>query len=154
MRAVNAALSTLRLRSGCGSNRLFLLGEVFFISPKWKGRDYRIIDSRGGQNTPTSKKSTSTPVAKERKEKMRRRNFCKVCGVSLLAIPFLNHDFTVSSNGAIAAGEAVPWIQGSPYLGHSDCRMDFHGLSLPETLEEITHFRTSEPWRRKILFSL
>lgn len=46
------------------------------------------------------------------------------------------------------------WIHGSPYLGHSDFRRDFRGLTPEEARREIVHFRTAEPWRRKILFRI
>ncbi len=46
------------------------------------------------------------------------------------------------------------WIHGSPYLGHSDFRRDFRGLTPEEARREIVHFRTAEPWRRMILFRI
>lgn len=50
--------------------------------------------------------------------------------------------------------DSMLWIHGSPYIGHSDYRRDFRGLTPEEARREIIHFRTAEPWRRKILFRL
>ncbi len=50
--------------------------------------------------------------------------------------------------------DAGLWIHGSPYAGHSDFRRDFRGLTPEEARLEIAHFRTAEPWRRKILFRI
>lgn len=50
--------------------------------------------------------------------------------------------------------ESMLWIHGSPYLGHSDFKRDFRGLTPEEARREIIHFRTAEPWRRKILFRI
>ena len=85
---------------------------------------------------------------------MRRRDFCIVCGLGLSAVPFVNARSFVSPETVTADVEKAVWIHGSPYLGHADCRMDFHGLRYPEVWKEVTHFRTSEPWRRAILFKL
>jgi len=84
---------------------------------------------------------------------MLRRDFIKVTGLGLLALPVLGFDSPGPSPPA-ASREAAIWIHGSPYLGHSDFKRDFRGLSPAEIRQQITHFRTDEPWRRAILFGL
>ena len=83
---------------------------------------------------------------------MLRRDFCKVSGMSLLALPVLRFDLRHPSPPG--PRESALWIHGSPYLGHSDYRRDFRGLSADEIKQEIVHFRTAEPWRRMVLFEL
>jgi hypothetical protein len=83
---------------------------------------------------------------------MLRRDFCKVSGMCFLALPVLRFDpINPSPPGP---RESSLWIHGSPYLGHSDYRRDFRGLSANEIRLEIAHFRTAEPWRRMVLFEL
>jgi hypothetical protein len=50
--------------------------------------------------------------------------------------------------------ECELWNQGSPYLGNSDRRSSFHGLSFEEARQQLVHYRTVAPWRRKQLFRL
>jgi hypothetical protein len=83
---------------------------------------------------------------------MLRRDFCKVSGMCFLAYPILRLDWLDPSPPE--PGETGLWIHGSPYLGHSDYRKDFRGLSQDEIKLEIVHFRTAEPWRRMALFEL
>lgn len=83
---------------------------------------------------------------------MLRRTFIKLSGAGLVALPFLQ--FNISGSAFPDPRESSLWIHGSPYLGHSDLRWDFRGLSPSEIQAEIAHFRTAEPWRRKILFQV
>ena len=86
---------------------------------------------------------------------MLRRDFCKISGMGLLACPVLRFDsLDPSPPPAPAPRETILWIHGSPYLGHSDFRRDFRGLTPEETKYQLAHFRTDEPWRRAILFGL
>jgi hypothetical protein len=86
---------------------------------------------------------------------MIRRDFLKVSGIGLLALPLIKFDTPETNvSEGLGPGETMFWIHGSPYLGHSDYREDFRGLSTEEIIQEITHFRTAEPWRRTILFKL
>jgi len=83
---------------------------------------------------------------------MLRRDFFKLTASSLLVLPLMKLDnFCVREP---AQRESSLWIQGSPYLGHSDYRHDFRELTPDEIRHEIVHFRTEEPWRRMILFGL
>jgi hypothetical protein len=83
---------------------------------------------------------------------MLRRDFCKVSGMSLLALPVLGfHSLGPNRPGPRETGF---WVHGSPYLGHSDFKKDFRGLTPDEIHREIIHFRTAEPWRRAVLFRL
>jgi len=83
---------------------------------------------------------------------MLRRDFFKLTASSLLVLPLMKLDnFWVTEP---AQRESSLWIQGSPYLGHSDYRHDFRELTPDEIRHEIVHFRTEEPWRRMILFGL
>ena len=84
---------------------------------------------------------------------MLRRDFLKTTGMGLLSLPVLGVDSLSPSPPAVLRESAI-WIHGSPYLGHSDFKKDFHGLSPAEIKKQITHFRTAEPWRRAILFGL
>ena len=84
---------------------------------------------------------------------MLRRDFLKVTGIGLLTLPVLGFD-SLSPSASVVAGESAIWIHGSPYLGHSDFKRDFRGLSPAEIRQQITHFRTDEPWRRAMLFEL
>ena len=84
---------------------------------------------------------------------MLRRDFVKVTGMGLLTLPVLGHN-SLGPSPPAGAGESAIWIHGSPYLGHSDFKRDFRGLSPAEIKQQITHFRTDEPWRRAILFGL
>lgn len=83
---------------------------------------------------------------------MLRRNFIKISGTGLLALPFMK----LSSFGSKSPGyrNSSLWIHGSPYLGHADYRKNFRGLSADEIQKELVHFRTADPWRRAILFKL
>ena len=83
---------------------------------------------------------------------MLRRDFLKIGGVSLMAMPLMR--FAASERRPPDKRESALWVHGSPYLGHSDYRKDFRGLSPYEIRKEIIHFRTAEPWRRMILFAL
>ncbi len=83
---------------------------------------------------------------------MLRRDFCKISGLCLLALPALGWDSPGPSPPW--ERESALWIHGSPYLGNSDYRKDFRGLSPDEIQNEVIHFRTEEPWRRAILFGL
>jgi hypothetical protein len=86
---------------------------------------------------------------------MMRRDFLKVSGIGLLALPLIKFDsLETNVSEGLAQRETSLWIHGSPYLGHSDYRKDFRGLSPEEIKQEIAHFRTAEPWRRMILFKL
>ena len=84
---------------------------------------------------------------------MLRRDFFKVTGMGLLTLPILGFD-SLSPSPPTGPGESPIWIHGSPYLGHSDFKRDFHGLSPSEIKQQIAHFRTDEPWRRAMLFEL
>jgi hypothetical protein len=84
---------------------------------------------------------------------MLRRDFLVVTGIGLLASPLLGFHSTRPSPPACPRETAI-WIHGSPYLGHSDFKRDFRGLSPAEIRRQIIHFRTDEPWRRTILFEL
>lgn len=84
---------------------------------------------------------------------MRRRDFLKASAAGLAASSVLPSWAKDSFGAAGPAGsDSSLWIHGSPYLGHSDFRRDFRGLTPEEARSEITHFRTDEPWRRRILF--
>lgn len=83
---------------------------------------------------------------------MLRRDFFKLTAAGFLVLPLMRWSyFGVSKPGP---RESSLWIQGSPYLGHSDYRHDFRELTPDEIRQEIVHFRTEEPWRRMILFGL
>jgi hypothetical protein len=84
---------------------------------------------------------------------MRRREFFRVSGMCLLAFPVLRPSWP-APGGPPGPRESAVWIHGSPYLGHSDFRASFRGLSPEGIKREIVHFRTAEPWRRKVLFAL
>lgn len=84
---------------------------------------------------------------------MLRRDFLKVAGMGVLASPVLGYHSPGPSLPA-RLGKPTIWIHGSPYLGHSDFKRDFRGLSPTEIRQQIVHFRTDEPWRRMILFEL
>jgi hypothetical protein len=84
---------------------------------------------------------------------MWRRDFLKITGMGLLSLPVLGFD-SLGSSPPTVSGESAIWIHGSPYLGHSDFKRDFRGLSPDEIRQQIIHFRTDEPWRRAILFGL
>lgn len=84
---------------------------------------------------------------------MLRRDFLKIIGMGLLSLPVLGLD-SLGPSPPIASRESAIWIHGSPYLGHSDFKRDFRGLSPDEIKQQIIHFRTDEPWRRAILFGL
>ncbi len=88
---------------------------------------------------------------------MRRRDFLKG-SVAVLAASAVVQTWPRASFGAPdldpGSVESALWIHGSPYLGHSDFRSDFRGLEPEEARREIIHFRTAEPWRRKILFRI
>jgi hypothetical protein len=84
---------------------------------------------------------------------MLRRDFFKLTGMGLLTLPILGFD-SLGPSPPAAPRESAIWIHGSPYLGHSDFKGDFHGLSPAEVRQQIIHFRTAEPWRRAILFEL
>jgi len=86
---------------------------------------------------------------------MLRRDFIKVGGAGLAALPLLSFD----SPGdrltlAPESRESTLWIHGSPYAGHADPRSSFRGLTPAEVRAQIVHFRTAEPYRRTILFKL
>ena len=86
---------------------------------------------------------------------MRRRDFLKVSAAGMAASSLLPGWAKPSFGEADPAGsDSTLWLHGSPYLGHSDFRRDFRGLTPDEARLEIAHFRTDEPWRRKILFRL
>ncbi len=88
---------------------------------------------------------------------MRRRDFLCLTGATLAAasvIPVLSGTSRSDPPKTQSPHETSLWIHGSPYLGHSDLRPDFRGLTPDEARLEIAHFRTDEPWRRKILFQL
>jgi hypothetical protein len=88
----------------------------------------------------------------QRRFNMLRRDFFKLTASSLLVLPLMKlNNFSVRKP---AQRESSLWIQGSPYLGHSDYRHDFRELTPDEIKHEIVHFRTEEPWRRMILFGL
>lgn len=83
---------------------------------------------------------------------MLRRDFFKLTAAGFLVLPLMKWEsFRFSEPGP---KESSLWIQGSPYLGHSDYRHDFRELTPAEIRHEIVHFRTEEPWRRMILFGL
>jgi len=84
---------------------------------------------------------------------MLRRDFCKISGMCLLIYPALKLS-GLASGSPPGPRESGLWIHGSPYLGHSDFRSNFRGLSQDEIKKEIVHFRTAEPWRRMALFEL
>lgn len=84
---------------------------------------------------------------------MLRRDFFKITGTCLLSLPVLGFDF-LGPDPSPGPKESSLWIHGSPYLGHSDFRTDFRGLSPAEIKYELAHFRTDEPWRKAILFEL
>lgn len=84
---------------------------------------------------------------------MLRREFCKVSGMCLMAYPVLRLGW-LDPDSPPGPRESGLRIHGSPYLGHSDYRNDFRGLSPDEITQEIVHFRTAEPWRRMALFGL
>lgn len=86
---------------------------------------------------------------------MRRRDFLKgsLAGLAASAIlPVWNNDTYGAADPD--PSDSTLWIHGSPYLGHSDFRRDFRGLTPDEARREIIHFRTAEPWRRNILFRI
>jgi hypothetical protein len=73
--------------------------------------------------------------------------------MGLLSMPILGF-VTLSPGPPSFPRESAIWVHGSPYLGHSDFKRDFRGLSPAEIEQQIAHFRTAEPWRRAILFGL
>lgn len=86
---------------------------------------------------------------------MLRRDFLKgsLAGLAASALlPVLNKDTYGADDPELS--DSVLWLHGSPYLGHSDFRRDFRGLTPDKARLEIVHFRTDEPWRRKILFRI
>lgn len=84
---------------------------------------------------------------------MKRRDFLKIGGVGLLSIPFSRLFGSPPPQPPVSVKpEETLWIHGSPYLGHSDLRENFRGMSPKEIRLQIGHFRTPEPWRRKMLF--
>jgi hypothetical protein len=83
---------------------------------------------------------------------MLRRNFLKIGGTGLMAVPLLR--FTAFQRRPPDRRESSLWVHGSPYLGHSDYKRNLRGLSPDEIRQELVHFRTAEPWRRMILFAL
>ena len=86
---------------------------------------------------------------------LQRREFCKIGGLGLLTFPFLPTRWSMEPQPSSLRGpEQTLWFHGSPYLGHSDFRRDFRGLDPCEIRLQIAHFRTAEPWRRKMLFNL
>jgi len=86
---------------------------------------------------------------------MQRREFCKIGGFGLMAIPFLPSRLSGQPQPPVPGKpEQILWIHGSPYLGHSDLRQDFRGLDPTDIRLQIAHFHTAEPWRRKMLFKL
>lgn len=91
---------------------------------------------------------------------MRRRDFLCLTGATLAAasvVPALSGTSPSDLRNPQSSGspqETSLWIHGSPYLGHSDLRPSLRGLTPEEARLEIAHFRTDEPWRRKILFQL
>ena len=85
---------------------------------------------------------------------MLRREFCKIFGLSCMALPFAGHSFSRNIRSRQAITESEPWFHGSPYLGHSDRRISLHGLTQGQVWQEIVHFRTAEPWRQRILFKI
>jgi len=88
---------------------------------------------------------------------MRRRDFLKA-SAAVVAASAVVPAWPGASFGAPdldpGSVESALWIHGSPYLGHSDFKGDFRGLKPEEARREIIHFRTAEPWRRKILFRI
>jgi hypothetical protein len=85
---------------------------------------------------------------------MLRREFCINSCLVLAAAAFLRTRASVPCRAEPPGPEEEPWIQGSPYLGHADYRLQFRGLPPAEAWKQIVHFRTAEPWRRKRLFKL
>jgi len=85
---------------------------------------------------------------------MLRRDFIKVGGAGLAALPLLSFDSLGGRPPAPESRESTLWIHGSPYAGHADPRPSFRGLTPAEALAQIVHFRTAEPYRRTILFQL
>ncbi len=86
---------------------------------------------------------------------MRRRDFLCLTGATLAAasvVPVLGGAPHSIPRNPQFPRESSLWIHGSPYLGHSDFRPTLRGLSPEQARLEIAHFRTDEPWRRKILF--
>ena len=86
---------------------------------------------------------------------MRRRDFFKASAAGLAASSLLP-GWTAKSIAATDSfgSESALWFHGSPYLGHSDFKRDFRGLTPDEARSEIVHFRTDEPWRRRLLFRI
>ena len=90
---------------------------------------------------------------------MDRREFLKASsvGLGILAFPLVkSHPPCLTPqepSPSLKTPDALR-ISGSPYLGHSDYRKHFRGLSLQEIHREIVHFRTEEPWRRILLFEV
>jgi len=84
-----------------------------------------------------------------------RRDFVKGSAVALAASALLPA-WTSDVRDTVDRGhrDSTLWVHGSPYLGHSDFRRDFRGLTPEEARREIVHFRTAEPYRRKILFRI
>ncbi len=88
---------------------------------------------------------------------MRRRDFLCLTGATLAAasaVPALGGILQPVAQTPGSARESSLWIHGSPYLGHSDLRPSLRGLTPEQARLEIAHFRTDEPWRRKILFQI
>jgi len=88
----------------------------------------------------------------QRRLTMLRRDFFKLTGAGFLVLPLMRLDNFGAEKPRQKSSSL--WIQGSPYLGHSDYRHDFRKLTPDEIRQEIVHFRTEEPWRRMILFGL
>ncbi len=85
---------------------------------------------------------------------MHRRDFLALSAAGLAAGLFLPGSDSGGPDAPAFPVESSLWLHGSPYLGHSDFRRDFRGLTPDEARLEMAHFRTAEPWRRTILFRL
>jgi len=83
---------------------------------------------------------------------MLRRSFFKLTGMGVLSLPLMRSG--IFDGEAPGPREALPWNHGSPYVGHADKRPHFRGLAPDQIMHEMAHFRTEEPWRRKIVFGL
>ena len=83
---------------------------------------------------------------------MLRRDFMKIGGAGIMALPLRNWPLPEALAGE--PREEILWIHGSPYARHPGLRSHSGETTPSETWAAIVHFRTAEPYRRRILFGL
>ena len=83
---------------------------------------------------------------------MNRRTFLKTGSLNAVALSMMK--WTSWNKPESVQAVSPLWIHGSPYLGHSDLRPHFRGLTPRQIQHELNHFHTTEAWRRVKLFKL